>query len=80
MSQIDPEQAAERIRKLIIVGDNRLKQGGGDKYDKARGTFQQALRLAEEAGVAGRFRPLIERRLESLDRLMPGRGDVESEA
>jgi hypothetical protein len=33
-----PERAAERVRKLIIVGDNRLKQGGTDKF-KARGRF-----------------------------------------
>jgi hypothetical protein len=46
MTKIDPEQAAERVRKLIIVGDNRLKQGGLDKFAKARGTFQQALRMA----------------------------------
>jgi hypothetical protein len=66
---IDPEQAAERVKKLIIVGDNRLKQGGDDKFAKARGTFEQALRLAEEAGVADRFRPFIERRLASIDQL-----------
>jgi hypothetical protein len=66
MADIDPEQAAERIRKLIVVGDNRLKQGGDDKYAKARGTFEQALRLAEEAGLADRFRPFIERRLADL--------------
>ena len=69
MAAIDPEQAAERVRKLIIVGDNRLKQGGDDKFGKARGTFEQALRLAEEAGIADRFRPFIERRLESIDQL-----------
>jgi hypothetical protein len=71
--QIDPEQAADRIRKLIIVGDNRLKQGGDDKYAKARGTYEQALRMAEEIGVGERFRSLIERRLESLDHLHSGR-------
>jgi hypothetical protein len=69
MAGIDPDQAAERVRKLIIVGDNRLKQGGADKFAKARGTFEQALRLAEEAGIGDRFRPFIERRLESIDRL-----------
>jgi hypothetical protein len=69
MPQIDPEHAAERVKRLIIVGDNRLKQGGTDKFAKARGTFQQALRLAEEAGVADRFRPFIERRLESIEQL-----------
>ncbi len=66
MAEIDPEQAAERIRKLIVVGDNRLKQGGDDKYAKARGTFEQALRLAQEAGLEDRFRPFIERRLADL--------------
>jgi len=71
MPEIDPDQAAERVQKLIIVGDNRLKQGGDDKYVKARGTFEQALRLAEEAGIDERFRPFIERRLESIDQLGP---------
>jgi len=73
---IDPEQAADRIRKLIIVGDNRLKQGGGD-VEKARGTFTQALRLAEEAGVGDHFRPFIEARLAGLDRLAGQNTDVE---
>jgi hypothetical protein len=72
MAGIDPDQAAERIKKLIIVGDNRLKQGGSDKFEKARGTFQQALRLADEARLQERFGPLIERRLESLDSLASG--------
>lgn len=76
MPDIDPEQAADRIRKLIIVGDNRLKQGGGD-VEKARGTFTQALRLAEEAGVGDHFRPFIEARLAGLDRLATQNTDVE---
>jgi hypothetical protein len=69
MADVDPDVAAERIRKLIIVGDNRLKQGGDDKYAKARGTYEQALRMAEDVGVGDRFRPFIERRLESIERL-----------
>ncbi len=74
MPEIDPEVAAERVRKLIIVGDNRLKQGGDDKFAKARGTFEQAMRLADEAGVGDRFRPFIQRRLDSLDALANGAG------
>jgi hypothetical protein len=72
VTDIDPDQAAERIKKLIIVGDNRLKQGGEDKFEKARGTFQQALRLVEEAELEGPFRGLIEKRLASLDTLASG--------
>jgi hypothetical protein len=75
MPEIDPEVAAERVRKLIIVGDNRLKQGGDDKFAKARGTFEQAMRLADEAGVGDRFRPFIQRRLDSLEGLAGGAGD-----
>ncbi len=67
-----PTRPQSGSQKLIIVGDNRLKQGGDDKYAKARGTFEQALRLAEEAGIDERFRPFIERRLESIDQLGPG--------
>ena len=69
MPDVDPEAAAERIKKLIIVGDNRLKQGGDDKYAKARGTYEQALRMAEDVGLGDRFRPFIERRLETLEQL-----------
>lgn len=76
MADIDPEQAAERIRKLIIVGDNRLKQPDGD-VEKARGTFTQALRLAEEAGLGDRFRPFIQARLDGLDRLASQNTDVQ---
>jgi hypothetical protein len=76
VAEIDPEQAADRIRKLIVVGDNRLKQSGGD-VEKARGTFTQALRLAEEAGLGDHFRPFIEARLEGLDRLAAQQTDVQ---
>jgi hypothetical protein len=69
MPDVDPEVAAERIKKLIIVGDNRLKQGGEDKYAKARGTYEQALRMAEDVGLGDRFRLFIERRLESIEHL-----------
>jgi hypothetical protein len=75
MPEIDPEQAAERVKKLIIVGDNRLKQGGPDKYGKARGTFEQALRLAEETGLGDRFRPFIEARLASIETLAGSGGE-----
>jgi len=72
MPDVDPDMAAERIRKLIIVGDNRLKQGGDDKYAKARGTYEQALRMAEDVGLGDRFRPFIERRLQSIEDLHSG--------
>jgi hypothetical protein len=57
----------ERIQKLIVTGDNRLKQGVAP--EKARETFEQALELAREAGLEESVRPLIELRLADLERL-----------
>jgi hypothetical protein len=79
MAPVDLERAHERIKKLIIVGDNRLKQGGDDKYQKARGTFLQALRLAQDVGLEERFGPLIERRLQSIEALGASGQEVEGE-
>jgi hypothetical protein len=60
----------ERIQKLLITGDNRLKQGVA--ADKVRATYEEALALAREAGMEERIRPLVEARLADLDRLAPG--------
>ena len=56
-----------RIQKLLITGDNRLKQGVAP--DKVRATYEQALTLAREAGLEDRIGPLVEIRLADLDRL-----------
>ena len=57
----------ERIRKLLLTGDNRLKQGVAPA--KVRESYEQALALAREAGLEERLRPLIEIRLADLERL-----------
>jgi hypothetical protein len=57
-------QAEERIRKLIVLGDNRLKQG---LPGKARESYAEALKLAREAGIDNSVGPLIELRLADLD-------------
>ena len=59
--------ARERIRKLLVTGDNRLKQGVAPA--KARESFEQALAVAREAGLEESVRPLVELRLADLDRL-----------
>ena len=55
----------ERIQKLLVTGDNRLKQGVDPA--KARESWEQALALAREAGLEDRIRPLVEVRLADLD-------------
>ena len=56
--------ASERIRTLLLRGDNLLKHGRSE--DKAREAFEEALRVAEEPSVDERIRELIRRRLEAL--------------
>ena len=55
----------ERIQKLLVTGDNRVKQGVDPA--KARESWEQALEVAREAGLEERIRPLVELRLEGLD-------------
>lgn len=59
-----------QIHKLLVTGDNRLKQGVAP--DKVRASYEEALRLAEEAGLDATVRPLVERRLADLERLAGG--------
>jgi hypothetical protein len=55
----------ERIQKLLVTGDNRLKQGVDPA--KARASWEQALALAREAGLEEKIRPLVEVRLADLE-------------
>ena len=60
------EDVRERIQKLLVTGDNRLKQGVDPA--KARESWEQALALAREAGLEERIRPLVEVRIADLPR------------
>ena len=61
------EEARARIQKLLVTGDNRLKQGVDP--EKARASYEQALEVAREAGLEETVRPLVEIRLRDLERL-----------
>ena len=64
------DDARARIQKLLVTGDNRLKQGVAP--EKARESYLQALEAAREAGLEDAVRPLVELRLADLDRLRGG--------
>jgi hypothetical protein len=64
------EDARLRIQKLLVTGDNRLKQGVDPA--KARESYEMALAVAREAGVEETVRPLVEIRLADLERLAGG--------
>ena len=61
------DDARERIQKLLVTGDNRLKQGVAP--EKVRETYEEALAVAQEAGLEDSIRPLVEIRLADLERL-----------
>jgi hypothetical protein len=58
------EDAHERIQKLLVTGDNRLKQGVDPA--KARESWEQALVVAREAGLEDTIGPLVAIRIADL--------------
>ena len=62
----EPSDARTRIQKLLVTGDNRLKQGVDS--EKVRATWDEALVVAREAGIEDAVRPLVEVRLADLER------------
>ena len=62
---MDPEGARTKIQRLLVTGDNRLKQGVAP--EKVRESYEQALAVAREAGLEDAVRPLVEIRLADLD-------------
>ena len=67
---MDEATARERIHKLLLTGDNRLKQGVS--AEKIRESYEQALEVARAAGLEESVRPLVEVRLADLERLAGG--------
>jgi hypothetical protein len=61
---VGTDDARARIQKLLVTGDNRLKQGVDPS--KARESWEQALEVALEAGLEESVRPLVEIRLADL--------------
>ena len=61
------DETRTKIQRLLVTGDNRLKQGVA--AEKVRESYEQALELAREAGIEDAVRPLVELRLADLYRL-----------
>jgi hypothetical protein len=67
---VEPDEARARIQRLLVTGDNRLKQGVS--AEKARESYEEALAVARAAGLEEQVRPLVEIRLADLERLARG--------
>jgi hypothetical protein len=61
---VKSEDARQRIQKLLVTGDNRMKQGVDPA--KARQSWEEALAVARENGLEEAIRPLVEVRLAGL--------------
>ena len=72
---MDRDEARAKIQKLLVTGDNRLKQGVAPA--KARESYEQALAVARDAGLEEAVRPLVEIRLSDLEKL---RGEADPPA
>ena len=57
-------ESSERVRNLLLRGDNLLKHGRSG--DKAREAFEEARRVAQEAQLDERILQLIDHRLEQF--------------
>lgn len=65
--RVADDDVRQKIHDLIVTGDNRLKQGVSP--EKIRQSYERALELAAENGLAESIRPLVEVRLADLERL-----------
>ena len=64
------DDARATIQRLLVTGDNRLKQGVA--IEKVRESYVAALDAARAAGLEEAVGPLVELRLADLERLDAG--------
>ena len=67
---MDTTEAREKIHNLLLTGDNRLKQGVS--AEKIRQNYEEALAVARAHGLEESVGPLVEIRLNDLERLAGG--------
>ena len=65
------QDAASRVRTLLLRADNVLKNEGdqADRARRARQALEEAREVARDPHVDGRVRELVDRRLAALDAL-----------
>jgi hypothetical protein len=67
---MEVDEVRQKIHNLLLTGDNRLKQGVS--AEKIRQNYEEALELARANGLEESVGPLIEIRLNDLERLAGG--------
>jgi hypothetical protein len=67
--------AADRVRTLLLRGDNVLKSARPERFGRALSAFEEARDAAADPSVDPRVRELVERRIASVRQLMEGAGE-----
>jgi len=63
---------AERVRTLLLRGDNLLKSARPERFGRALDAFEEAREAARDDDVSAEVRELVERRIDALRQLMAG--------
>ena len=61
---------AERVRTLLLRGDNLLKSARPERFGRAMEAFEEAREAARDDDVSPEVRELVERRIDGLRQLM----------
>ena len=61
---------ADRVRTLLLRGDNLLKSARPERFGRALEAFEEAREAARDDDVAPEVRDLVERRIDALRQLM----------
>ena len=62
--------SADRVRTLLLRGDNVLKSASPDRFGRALAAFEEARDAAADPSVDPRVRELVERRIVAVRQLM----------
>lgn len=65
--------AGDRVRNLLLRGDNVLKSHNPERLDRALEAFLEAREVAEDESVEEPVRGLVERRIDETRRLISER-------
>jgi len=69
-----PPRSRERIRTLLLRGDNLLKSGRPERLPRAVAAFEEAADVARDPAVPAEVRQLVQRRLEAARSISLGDG------
>ena len=61
---------ADRVRTLLLRGDNLLKSARPERFGRAMEAFEEAREAARDDDVTSEVRELVERRIDGLRQLM----------